>query len=105
MSDTESENSEGHSGDAVVIDNGSGVVKAGYAGEDAPRCVFPCVVGQPRHQGVMIGMGNKDVFIGDEAESKRGILTLKYPVEHGIVTDWDDMQKVHNRMTYQIFFI
>ena len=98
MSDTESDASDEHKGEAIVIDNGSGVVKAGYAGEDAPRCVFPCVVGQPRHQGVMIGMGSKDVFIGDEAESKRGILTLKYPVDHGIVTDWDDMQKVQCNM-------
>lgn len=35
---------------AVVLDNGSGMCKAGFAGDDAPRCVFPSIVGRPRHQ-------------------------------------------------------
>ena len=40
---------------ALVVDNGSGMCKAGFAGDDAPRAVFPSIVGRPRHQvGVLL---------------------------------------------------
>uniref|UniRef100_A0A3B3VSC4 Actin, cytoplasmic-like n=1 Tax=Poecilia latipinna TaxID=48699 RepID=A0A3B3VSC4_9TELE len=82
---------------ALVVDNGSGVSKAGFAGDDAPRAVFPSIVGRPRHQ---VGTGTPssvsgvmDSFVGDEAQSKKGLLTLKSPIKRGIITDWDDMEK------------
>ena len=76
---------------AVVIDNGSGMCKAGIAGDDAPRAAFPSIVGRPK---MPVGMDSKDTYVGEEAQAKRVFLKLFYPIEHGIITNWDDMEKI-----------
>ncbi|EOR00448.1 hypothetical protein E3P92_03512 [Wallemia ichthyophaga] len=83
----------------IVIDNGSGTIKAGFAGEDHPSCFFPvgwraCGVGRPKHARVMAGSLEGEQFIGRKAQELRGLLKIKYPMEHGIVTDWEDMERI-----------
>lgn len=78
----------------VVIDNGSGVIKAGFAGDQIPKCRFPNYVGRPKHVRVMAGALEGELFVGPRAEEHRGLLSIKYPMEHGIVTDWNDMERV-----------
>lgn len=100
--------------DPVVIDNGSGILKvwtvsllecvlnfvappqAGFADDDAPRSVFPTVVGRCGSRWVALhGMTDpKDAYVGSEAQQMRDLLTLRYPIERGIVTDWDGMEKI-----------
>ncbi|GBG24515.1 Actin-like protein [Hondaea fermentalgiana] len=79
----------------VVIDNGTGTVKAGFAGGDAPKIVFPSFVGKPKHLRVMLQTKLEgDSFVGKTAEEHRGVLSLEYPMEHGVVRDWDAMEKI-----------
>ncbi|QIW94868.1 hypothetical protein AMS68_000386 [Peltaster fructicola] len=78
----------------IVIDNGSGTIRAGYAGEDHPTCYFPSFVGYPKHTRVLAGGLEGNLFIGNKAQELRGLLKIRYPLEHGIVTNWDDMEKI-----------
>jgi actin-related protein len=84
---------------ALVLDNGTGMCKAGFAGDEAPSSVFPCVIGRPKHLEVM-DVNHQDTFVGDDAQIKRGILDISYPIEHGIVLDWDDMEKIWHHTFY-----
>ncbi|CAL5328704.1 unnamed protein product [Camellia sinensis] len=78
----------------IICDNGSGSVKAGFAGDDAPCVVVPSVIGQPWNKHAMIGIGQKDMYFGDEAQARRGVLRLSYPIDHGVVRDWETMERL-----------
>ncbi|EFJ41468.1 actin-related protein Arp2 [Volvox carteri f. nagariensis] len=78
----------------VVCDNGTGLVKCGFAGDSFPRAVFPCLVGRPtfRYNDPFSQQQQlKDIYVGTEASSNKAQLELLYPMRNGIVQSWDDM--------------
>lgn len=78
----------------VVCDNGTGLVKCGFAGDVFPRSVFPCLVGRPsfRYNDPFSQQQHlKDLYVGNDATANKSHLELRYPMTNGIVQDWDDM--------------
>ncbi|ETW00596.1 hypothetical protein H310_07170 [Aphanomyces invadans] len=84
----------------VVVDNGSGVLKAGFAGGELPQVVFPSYVGTTKHLRMMAGGAYEsgDTFVGSRVQQHRGLFSIKYAMEHGIVTDWERMQRIWEHM-------
>ena len=82
----------------VVIDSGSGVTKAGFAGSDAPRVKMRSYVGRLKHKRVIPGGAldsmKDDSFVGVRADEHKGVLLLSYPMENGVVKNWGDMEKI-----------
>uniref|UniRef100_A0A2K5HW92 Actin-related protein 2 n=1 Tax=Colobus angolensis palliatus TaxID=336983 RepID=A0A2K5HW92_COLAP len=83
----------------VVCDNGTGFVKCGYAGSNFPEHIFPALVGRPiirsttKVGNIEIKNNKKmDLMVGDEASELRSMLEVNYPMENGIVRNWDDMK-------------
>jgi len=72
---------------SIVIDNGSYKLLAGFGGDKTPRCCIYCLAGKRRD-------ATDGAYYGDEAYTKRSILDVKCPIQRGIVTDWEDMEKV-----------
>ncbi|EWC91068.1 hypothetical protein PFNF54_00035 [Plasmodium falciparum NF54] len=78
----------------VIIDNGTGYIKSGFAGEDIPSLVFPSYVGRPKYKRVMAGAVEGNIFVGNKAEEYRGLLKVTYPINHGIIQNWNDMENI-----------
>ncbi len=89
-------------GKPIVIDNGTGITKNGYAGEDQPRSVFPTLIGYPKYTSIMTDVEHytREYYIGEEALQLRGVLRLSYPIGHGIVEDWGAMEKIWHYTFY-----
>ena len=79
---------------AIILDVGSGFTKAGFADEERPSFVFLSVIGRPKYPPALIGPRYKDYYVGEEALKLRGIMRISYPLEHGVVKDWDGFKKL-----------
>ena len=78
--------------EAIMIDIGSFNIKSGFSGEDAPKVVMPTIIGIPKFQGILVGMDQKDFYVGNDAKNKKHLLNLANPVENGIIQDFDQIE-------------
>lgn len=81
----------------LVIDNGTRMIKAGFAGDDCPKVILPNLVGRRPKNASTNGSDLEDVYIKYQDLPRRD-LRWNYPMENGIVTDWDTMVKVWHHM-------
>ncbi|XP_067098168.1 uncharacterized protein [Osmerus mordax] len=86
----------------IVLDTGSGLMKAGFADQDLPSTIFPTIIGLPKYEEIMNGNFERETYIGHEAQHMRGVLTLKYPMKNGIISNWDDMEKIWHHTFQQL---
>ncbi|PNJ47904.1 ACTRT2 isoform 1 [Pongo abelii] len=79
---------------AVIFDNGSGLCKAGLSGEFGPRHIVSSIVGYLKFQAPSAGANQKKYFVGEEALYKQEALQLHSPIERGLITGWDDVERL-----------
>mmetsp|Transcript_35606 Transcript_35606/g.37002 ORF Transcript_35606/g.37002 Transcript_35606/m.37002 type:complete len:376 (+) Transcript_35606:3-1130(+) len=85
---------------SIVVDIGSGITKAGFSGEDGPRSVFSSIVGKPKMPGIIVGMEQKENYVGEEALSKLDIMDFHCPVVKGEISDWNKFETILHYLFY-----
>lgn len=70
---------------AIIFDNGSGCFKAGFSENYSPHSIFPSIVGIPKNPNLMVGMDQKDFYVGNEAQAKMSLLNIYKPIKNGII--------------------
>lgn len=68
----------------IVIDNGSSTIRAGNAGDETPQIEAPNLVGVPLKPNLLPN-NTHSMYLCNFSLAKRGVLSLKYPMEHGII--------------------
>ncbi len=89
-------------GTPIIIDIGSAYVKIGYAGETNPRFCFPCITGTEKYKAVMYDVEARNIYVGDDAEKLRGVLKVNYPIQRGVIMDWNDYYEILNHIFYSL---
>eukprot|EP00656_Telonema_subtile_P037017 TRINITY_DN410_c0_g1_i5.p1 TRINITY_DN410_c0_g1~~TRINITY_DN410_c0_g1_i5.p1 ORF type:complete len:348 (+),score=67.35 TRINITY_DN410_c0_g1_i5:166-1209(+) len=63
--------------------------------------MFSTTVGYTKHKSTVVGMGDKECFVGSEAHEKRGTLILRKPIEKGMISNWEDMEQIWHHTFFQ----
>jgi actin-related protein 3 len=88
----------------VVIDNGTGYTKMGYAGNDQPNFIVPSLIAtnaDEKASSQRQPLADLDFYIGDEARVQRANYNVDYPIRHGIIENWDNMEKFWQRCIFE----
>jgi len=92
-------------GTPIIVDIGSAYIKVGFAGEPSPRFVFPCITGTEKYKSVMVDVGARAVYVGNDAMRMRGVLKVNYPIQRGMIMDWNDYYEILNHIFYTLLRI
>jgi actin len=92
-------------GTPVIVDIGSAYCKTGFAGEPSPRFVFPTITGTEKYKAVMVDVGARNIYVGNDAMRMRGVLKVKHPIDRGAIMDWNDYYEILNYIFYSLLRI
>ena len=82
----------------IIIDIGSGTLKAGFASDDAPKVIMPMIIGKPKSPGILVGMDQKDYYVGHEARAKKNLLNMEEPVQAGVITNFESIKNIFEHL-------
>jgi actin-related protein len=89
-------------GTPIIVDIGSAYCKVGFAGEPTPRFIFPTITGTEKYKAVMVDVGARNIYVGNDAMRMRGVLKVKHPIERGAILDWNDYYEILNYIFYSL---
>lgn len=89
----------------VVIDNGTGYTKMGYSGNVEPQYIIPTVLATRADEGgvsrKMEGIEDMDFYVGEQAQANSTTYQINYPIRHGIIDNWDNMERLWQRCMFE----